>query len=220
MAGAVADSPSRPGEPLLLVSAHPLALEQMRQLAGPHGARARCSLPEDAPGEAGQAAVCVVDSSLPAPSRDALLDALLASPCRVIVLADVFDDEDGLRLLRMGVKGLISYGSAPQQLPRAVAAVADGGYWAPRSLISRAVDSRLRASRPRPGAPQGARLSRRENEVLAGVVDSLSNKEIAERLHISERTVKFHVSNLLSKFGVARRSDLMLRSLQPHPPHL
>ena len=53
------------------------------------------------------------------------------------------------------------------------------------------------------------RLSRREQEVLLGVLQQLANKEIAARLNLSERTVKFHVSSLLAKFGVRDRVGLM-----------
>lgn len=53
------------------------------------------------------------------------------------------------------------------------------------------------------------RLTRREEEVLAGVCDSLSNKEIASNLNLSERTVKFHVSSLLAKFQVRGRMELV-----------
>jgi DNA-binding CsgD family transcriptional regulator len=50
--------------------------------------------------------------------------------------------------------------------------------------------------------------------VLNGLLENLANKEVADRLHISERTVKFHVSNLLAKFGVRRRADLILLCFQ------
>jgi DNA-binding CsgD family transcriptional regulator len=53
------------------------------------------------------------------------------------------------------------------------------------------------------------RLTRREEEVLAGVSNSLSNKEIASNLNLSERTVKFHVSSLLAKFQVRGRMELV-----------
>jgi DNA-binding CsgD family transcriptional regulator len=66
--------------------------------------------------------------------------------------------------------------------------------------------------RPAANAPG---LSRREQDVLEALLQNMSNKEIATRLNISERTVKFHVSNLLAKFSVQRRSDLILQSLQP-----
>jgi DNA-binding CsgD family transcriptional regulator len=54
----------------------------------------------------------------------------------------------------------------------------------------------------------GVKVSRREQEVLDGVLQSLANKEIAAKLNVSERTVKFHVSSLLAKFGVSDRVAL------------
>jgi len=53
------------------------------------------------------------------------------------------------------------------------------------------------------------RLTRREEEVLDGILRSLANKEIASELNLSERTVKFHVSSLLAKFKVRGRLELM-----------
>jgi DNA-binding CsgD family transcriptional regulator len=54
----------------------------------------------------------------------------------------------------------------------------------------------------------GVKVSRREQEVLDGILQHLANKEIAARLNVSERTVKFHVSSLLAKFGVTDRVAL------------
>jgi DNA-binding CsgD family transcriptional regulator len=53
------------------------------------------------------------------------------------------------------------------------------------------------------------KLTRREEEVLAGLMKSLANKEIAAGLNLSERTVKFHVSSLLAKFQVRGRMELV-----------
>jgi DNA-binding CsgD family transcriptional regulator len=58
------------------------------------------------------------------------------------------------------------------------------------------------------------RLTRREEEVLNGVVRSLANKEIAASLNLSERTVKFHVSSLLAKFRVRGRMELVREAAQ------
>jgi DNA-binding CsgD family transcriptional regulator len=58
------------------------------------------------------------------------------------------------------------------------------------------------------------KLTRREKEVLDGVLRSLANKEIASELNLSERTVKFHVSSLLSKFKVHSRMELMREASQ------
>ena len=66
-------------------------------------------------------------------------------------------------------------------------------------------------------------LTRREEEVLGGVMRSLANKEIAASLNLSERTVKFHVSSLLSKFRVRGRIELAREAVRhtaaPVPPH-
>jgi DNA-binding CsgD family transcriptional regulator len=58
------------------------------------------------------------------------------------------------------------------------------------------------------------KLTRREEEVLGGVMRSLANKEIASDLNLSERTVKFHVSSLLAKFGVRSRMELAREASQ------
>ena len=65
------------------------------------------------------------------------------------------------------------------------------------------------------GAP---RISHRERQVLDCVMKSQSNKEIGAELHISESTVKFHLARLFEKFGVRRRSDLILQTVQQTAP--
>jgi DNA-binding CsgD family transcriptional regulator len=61
------------------------------------------------------------------------------------------------------------------------------------------------------------KLTRREEEVLGGVMRSLANKEIAATLNLSERTVKFHVSSLLSKFQVRGRMELVRQATRLAP---
>jgi DNA-binding CsgD family transcriptional regulator len=63
-----------------------------------------------------------------------------------------------------------------------------------------------------PASTGEVQLTRRQNEVLACVTQNFTNKEIACRLNLSERTVKFHVSTLLEKFQVSKRVELMLQS--------
>lgn len=71
------------------------------------------------------------------------------------------------------------------------------------------------------GVKNSVKLTRREEEVLDGVLRSLANKEIASELNLSERTVKFHVSSLLAKFKVHSRMELMRdasrNSMRPFP---
>ena len=81
-------------------------------------------------------------------------------------------------------------------------------------LLNRRASAALRIGRLKKKQSLPVYDSRREQEVLDCLLENLANKEIADRLNISERTVKFHVSNLLSKFGVRRRADLILLSMQ------
>lgn len=137
---------------------------------------------------------------------------------RLLVTAKGFDDASAFALLGLGVKGLVPYAKVREQLLESLTTIASGGFWAPRYLLSRFVDSMLGDSRGQRRLFSSTEMSRREREVLEAVLDNLSNKEIAVRLHISERTVKFHVSNLLSKFEVQSRQEIISRCLTLSPP--
>jgi len=83
----------------------------------------------------------------------------------------------------------------------------------PRGLLSAFLDTMRSAPLSGPALAGESHLTGREREVLDGLLQNLLNKEIAKKLRISERTAKFHVSNLLAKFGVQRRADLILLRL-------
>lgn len=159
-----------------------------------------------------KAAVFVVESHAHRPTTEALVVGVLGRhpTGRVIVVAEKFDQGGAFPLLRLGAKGLMTFGEANEQLGRAVQEVAGGGFWVPRALLSRFVDESVSAVRRPPGPAGAVRLSPREREVLDALLGNLSNKEIASKLNMSERTAKFHVSNLLAKYGVRRRADLIL----------
>jgi DNA-binding NarL/FixJ family response regulator len=164
-----------------------------------------------------KALLFVVDAHATQPATAALIANILEqnSGARLLVVAENFTPNDSHNLLRLGAKGLLTYAEARDQLPRALPLVANGGFWVPRNLLSEFVDSILSSTRGRRlKAETAAHLSRREQEVLDALLENLANKEIASKFNISERTVKFHVSNLLSKFGVRRRADLILMCYQ------
>jgi DNA-binding NarL/FixJ family response regulator len=167
--------------------------------------------------EVPKAPLYVVDAHVARPAAGALLSNILErnAEARIIVVAEKFDSGESYSLLQMGAKGLLTYEEAREQLPRALPLVAAGGFWVPRAVLSGFVDSILGGSQGRRlRADTSADLSRREQEVLNFLLENLANKEIGNKLNISERTVKFHVSNLLSKFGVRRRADLILLCYQ------
>jgi DNA-binding NarL/FixJ family response regulator len=133
---------------------------------------------------------------------------------RLLLVGGDFSEDVAFPLLRLGVKGLLQHAQLGDQLQRALQSIAAGGYWVPRTLLSKFVDSVLAKTTHGAAMASKARLSRREKEVIQALLDNISNKEIGSRLNISERTVKFHVSNLLRKFGVGRRADLIVMAYQ------
>jgi DNA-binding NarL/FixJ family response regulator len=163
-----------------------------------------------------KAQVYVIDAHAAKPATGALLANILERfpEARLIVVGEQHNDATSYSLLRLGVKGLLTYVEARDQLIRALPLVASGGFWVPRQLLSQFVDSILNGQSRRLKTDTVTNLSRREQEVLDSLLENLSNKEIASKLNIAERTVKFHVSNLLSKFGVRRRADLILLTFQ------
>jgi DNA-binding NarL/FixJ family response regulator len=213
-------SKARPGRrsTVCLLAFHPLVLSEFeRLLSGESVSVVPRRLEPDLIADPAKlaipkASVYVVESHTHRPTTEALVVGVLGrhATARVIVVAEKFEQGSAFPLLRLGAKGLLSFAEASEQLARAVLEVAGGGFWVPRSLLSRFVDETISSVR-RPRGPAGpTRLSRREKEVLDALLENLSNKEIAAKLNMSERTAKFHVSNLLAKYGVRRRADLIL----------
>src|SRR5208282_3227068 len=206
-----------------LLSPHPMVLDEFRRLLEDSGFQITSKqldsmlAPDLRSLDVPRASVYVVDAHAARQATGALLGNILDkySNARLLVVGDKLKEAESYSLLRQGVKGILTYAEARQQLARALPQVASGGIWVPRPLLSRFVDSILSSAQGRRlRADSPSELSRREQEVLSGLLENLANKEVADRLHISERTVKFHVSNLLAKFGVRRRADLILLCYQ------
>lgn len=219
----MARNSAKPRLRVCLLSPHPMVLDEFHRLLENSGFHIMAKQLESmlAPDlrnlEVPRASVYVVDAHAARQATGALLGNILDhhAGARLLVVGEKFREADSYALLRQGVKGILNYDEAREQLPRALPLVAAGGFWVPRNVLSRFVDSILSTAqgrRLRGDSP--AELSRREQEVLNSLLENLANKEVADRLHISERTVKFHVSNLLAKFGVRRRADLILLCYQ------
>lgn len=166
--------------------------------------------PQESCASAPPAAVYAIDACGPMQRDVTLVEGLLERfpEARVLVLADRFTAAEAIPFLRVGAKGLLPYAEVPELFSQAVAQVARGRLWVSRDLVSAFVESMLQPARP--SAPRlGEGLSRREQEVMQALLENQSNKEIGTLLHISERTAKFHVANILKKAGVRRRSDLI-----------
>lgn len=221
-------SKSRRRTTVCLFSSHPLLVSEFRRLLSDDEFRLLVRR-EDGEGEQGRndgipkASVYAIEARRRSREVEDLAARIASSHpgSRLLVIAEELQEDTAFPLLRLGTKGLLTYEEVEAQLARAVSTIANGGYWVPRTLLSRFLEETLgstRRNRPLPSIVSARRLSRREAEVMELLLRNLSNKEIAHELHISSRTAKFHVSNILSKHGVRRRADLILLAHTQSPP--
>jgi DNA-binding NarL/FixJ family response regulator len=136
----------------------------------------------------------------------ARLRGMRSPPAPEVLMLTVSEEEPDLyAALRVGAAGYLTKDVPPAELIEAVLAVARGE---PR--IAPAMASRMLADMGRGEAPPEdplARLSDREREVLALLAEGLRNREIADRLVISEPTVKTHVRHVLEKLRIRNRAE-------------
>jgi NarL family two-component system response regulator LiaR len=130
---------------------------------------------------------------------------------RVLVLTSFAEDEKVFAAIKTGALGYLLKDSSPQELLQAIREVARGES-SLHPTIARKVLREL--SRPRDLPPTSDPLTARELEVLRLVAQGLSNQEIAERLALSERTARTHVSQILAKLHLANRTQAALYALR------
>ena len=124
----------------------------------------------------------------------------------VLVLTSFAGDDQVLPALRAGASGYLLKDVAVDVLEQAVRTLHEGG-----AMLDPHVTATVLSEVSRPGGPQGmAELTSREREVLALLGRGLSNKQLAERLVVSEKTVKTHVSSILSKLHLPDRTQAAL----------
>jgi len=130
---------------------------------------------------------------------------------RVIVFTAFDTDERILGAVQAGAQGYLLKGAPRKELFEAVRVVHAGG-----SLLQPVVASKLlrQVSHQSQAVPTVEALTPREEEVLRLLAQGLQNKEIAAQLVISERTVKFHVSSIMSKLGAGNRTEAVTLAAQ------
>lgn len=151
----------------------------------------------------------------PQESLAAILGALTISPTQiVVVLADEPSDAIIAEACALGASGCCNTHAAPEVLRQVALVVENGGLWIGQSLLQRLVGSTSRVLEARPEAKLdtwSGLLSERESQVAKLVAGGASNKEIADQLSITERTVKAHLSAIFEKLGLRDRLQLSLR---------
>jgi len=130
---------------------------------------------------------------------------------RILVLTSFAEDENVFPAIKAGALGYLLKDTSPHDLLQAIRDVYRGESWL-HPTIARKVIAELRESS---GAETGGQeLTEREVEVLGLVARGLSNRDIADELVISERTVRKHVSNILAKLHLTNRTQATLYALR------
>lgn len=155
--------------------------------------------------------VVILDLHLPRMSGFEVMTRLIAenSRARIVVLSNYQGREDIYRAVRAGAMSYLTKDAGGDQLIAAVESASDGIRYMPREALDR-VAERVSAFE----------LTTRESEVLVSIAYGRSNREIAQRLGIAEKTVRMHVSSVLAKMGVRDRTQATLYALQHGFVHL
>lgn len=135
-----------------------------------------------------------------------------AKNARVLILTNITDQEVHRRVIRLGAMGVVLKYQTPEVLFKAIRKVHAGEVWLDRTSMGNVLHEMTRKvpDRNDPEAPKIRSLTDREHQVIALIAEGLKNKQIAERLFISETTVTHHLSSIFSKLEVSDRLELVI----------
>ena len=136
-------------------------------------------------------------------------DSLLT---RVIVLTAADDERDVVRAMRLGARGIVLKQSASDFLLKSIRKVHDGEIWLDGHMTGRVIDA-FKKSSESGQRQEKPLLSNREKQVVQLAAQGFRNREIGEKLFISEQTVKNHLRNIFDKLGVSDRLELVLYAI-------
>jgi DNA-binding NarL/FixJ family response regulator len=158
--------------------------------------------------------VLVLDLRMPGQSGLDLLRTLAARnvACRLVLLTANIADAELVEAMKLGVTGVVLKESPPDALVECIRRVHGGLQWIDRDMASRALGSMLRSQKQAQRAAEA--LTPRELDIVRMAGEGLRNRGIAERLSISEGTVKVHLHNIYDKLGVEGRLEMVLYAQQ------
>jgi DNA-binding NarL/FixJ family response regulator len=134
---------------------------------------------------------------------------------RVIVVTAQISQAESVKAIKDGARGIILKQAASEFLIKGIRKVFEGELWADTSTMTRVVESLSQKYRgDRDSERDRKELSQREREVVGLIASGYRNKEIANKLFISEQTVKTHLSNIFQKLEISDRLELALYAIR------
>jgi len=159
--------------------------------------------------------IILMDMRMPVMDGVAATEALRQKAPQIhILVLTTFDDEDYVsQAMRLGARGYLLKDTPSEELAEAIRAVHKGYTHFGPGIFEKMITTTSIAANP----PELAELTPREKEVLALIAGGQSNREIAEALFISERTVKNHVNSILKRLNLRDRTQaaILATNLQP-----
>jgi two-component system, NarL family, nitrate/nitrite response regulator NarL len=132
------------------------------------------------------------------------------APLRTILLTASVEKSEIIEALLLGAHGVVPKQSASRMLFKSIRTVMAGEFWVSRDMVSDLVETLRGPSNAGLAGAKTMGLTRRELEVIAAVVEGQVNKDIAQTFHISEYTVKHHLTRIFDKLGVSNRVELAM----------
>jgi two-component system nitrate/nitrite response regulator NarL len=130
---------------------------------------------------------------------------------KVLLVTAGVDENSAANLLKHGIAGVFLKHDPPSVLIDAIRHVLSGRVWLEQDFLHRIVNDKIAEE-----LPSTRKLTEREEQVLVGVFQGLANKQIAERLHVTEGSVKATVQQLFQKTGVRTRGQLVRIALEQY----
>ena len=138
-----------------------------------------------------------------------------AKGSRILILTSVQDSKVHQAAIQAGALGVVLKDKAPEDLFKAIRKVHAGEVWLDRMLMAEVVTGLSRQAREPKNDLEEARLrsvTKREREIIALICQGLKNRQIAERLSLSETTVRHHLTSIFSKLNINDRFELIIYS--------
>ncbi|MBY3116379.1 MULTISPECIES: response regulator [Rhizobium] len=151
--------------------------------------------------------IMLLDVSMPGGGLSAISDVLARSPTTKVLMLTVSEEVDTLLgALQRGAMGYVLKGVGSRGLAEAIQTVMRGSRYISPTMSAKVMENSLNG-----GTSDKSSLTPREREVMDLVAQGLSNKHIGLRLNLQEKTVKHHMTQILSKLGASNRTEAALQ---------